>query len=379
MKKRFRMVMIGLGVLAALIFAAACEGPVTPEPTPTPKPAPIPDINSVAFGAGRYVAVGDEGAIFSSSDGLTWSRKDSKTTRTLHSVIYENNLFVAVGNNDIIRTSPNGEEWAAGRYIGEGGYLLSTVYENGQFVIVGGRHILDTNLKIIGNKGVIATSTNGITWNERSLPSTVPRLNSITHAGGKFVAAGNGETIVTSTDGITWSRTHPASSSSTANHLLKVIPAAGGFVAVGENGVVLTSSNGTTWSRSTVGRTYRDGSKNILFGAAYKPGGNYVVTGNRGTVLHSSNGTSWTSVLGVEPGLADVIYADGKFVAVGGPQQAILISSDGVTWNYRNVGERGTGVLFTVIHGGGKFVAVGAKGIIFTSTDGVNWVKGKLN
>ena len=68
MKKRFRTVTIGLGVLAALIFAAACEGPVTPEPTPTPKPipkpAPIPDINSVAFGAGRYVAVGDEGAIF---------------------------------------------------------------------------------------------------------------------------------------------------------------------------------------------------------------------------------------------------------------------------------------------------------------------------
>ena len=116
MKKRFRTVTIGLGVLAALIFAAACEGPVTPEPTPTPKPAPIPDINSVAFGARRYVAVGDEGAIFSSSDGgATWSRKDSKTTRNLWSVIYGNNLFVAVGSGNIIRTSPNGEEWAVCR------------------------------------------------------------------------------------------------------------------------------------------------------------------------------------------------------------------------------------------------------------------------
>ena len=379
MKKRFRMVMIGLGVLAALIFAAACEGPVTPEPTPTPKPAPIPDINSVAFGAGRYVAVGDEGAIFSSSDGLTWSRKDSKTTRTLHSVIYENNLFVAVGNNDIIRTSPNGEEWAAGRYIGEGGYLLSTVYENGQFVIVGGRHILDTNLKIIGNKGVIATSTNGITWNERSLPGTVPRLNSITHAGGKFVAAGNGETIVTSTDGITWSRTHPASSSSTANHLLKVIPAAGGFVAVGLNGVVVTSTDGTSWTSRIRAPNNSEGKPKHLFSAAYKPRGNYVAVGNQGAVIHSSNGTSWTSVPGIVPYLNDVIYADGKFVAVGGSQQAILISSDGIRWNYRNISARGTGELNIVIHGGGKFVAVGAKGIIFTSTDGVNWAKGKLN
>ena len=383
MKKRFRTVMIGLGVLAALIFAAACEGPVTPEPTPipkpTPKPAPIPDIRSVAFGAGRYVAVGDEGAIFSSSDGLTWSKKDSKTTRTLWSVIYENNLFVAVGDGNIIWTSPNGEEWAVRRYVGEAAILYSAVYADRQFVIVGVKAIRDTNGRITGTRGVIVTSVNGITWNERSLPGTVPLLRSITYAGGRFVAVGNGETIVTSTDGITWSRTHSASSSSTANHLREVIPAAGGFVAVGTNGVVLTSKDGTTWSRSTVGRTYRDGSKNTLFGAAYKPGGNYVVTGNRGTVLHSSNGTLWRSVLGVEPCLADVIYADGKFVAVGGPQQAILISSDGVTWDYKNIRVRGTGVLLTVIHGGGKFVAAGQKGIIVTSTDGVNWVKGKLN
>lgn len=379
MKKRFRTVMIGLGVLAALIFAAACEGPVTPEPTPTPKPAPIPDINSVAFGAGRYVAVGDGGAIFSSSDGLTWSRKDSKTTRTLWSVIYGNNRFVAVGNGNIIRTSQNGEEWAAGRYIGEGESLFSAVYAGGQFVIVGGRAIRDTNGRLTGTRGVIVTSVNGIIWNERSLPGTVPRLNSITHAGGKFVAAGNGETIVTSTDGITWIRTHSASSSSTANHLMEVIHADGRFIAVGLNGVVITSTDGTSWTRRIEAPNNIEGKPKHLYGAAHKPGGNYVAVGNQGAVIHSSNGTSWTSVLGVTPGLADVIYADGNFVAVGGPQQVILISPDGVRWNYRNVGERGTGTLWAVIHGGGKFVAVGDKGIIFTSTDGVNWVKGKLN
>ena len=103
MKKRFRTVTIGLGVLAALIFVAACEGPVTPEPTPTPKPAPIPDINSVAFGARRYVAVGDEGAIFSSSDGgSTWSRRES-------AVSFEPARTVSSGLGEVtgmIHTSP---------------------------------------------------------------------------------------------------------------------------------------------------------------------------------------------------------------------------------------------------------------------------------
>ena len=371
--------MIGFGVLAALIFAAACESPVTPEPTPTPKPAPIMDINSVAFGAGRYVAVGDEGAIFSSSDGLTWSKKDSKTTGTLHSVIYENNLFVAVGSGNIIRTSSNGEEWAVRRYVGKGELLSSAVYAGGQFVIVGARGIRDTNGKITGTRGVIVTSANGIIWNERSLPGMVPFLNSITHDGRNFVAVGYSEAIVTSSDGTNWSRTHPASSSSTANHLVEVIHAAGRFIAVGRNGVVITSTDGTSWTMSIEAPNNIEGKPKHLYGAAHKPGGNYVVVGNQGAVIYSSNGTSWTSVSGVTPGLADVIYADGKFVAVGGLQQAILFSSDGVTWNYGNVGERGTGVLRAVIHGGGKFVAVGDKGIIFTSTDGVNWVKGKLN
>ena len=364
MKKRFRTVMIGLGVLAALIFAAACESPVTPEPTPipkpTPKPAPIPDINSVAFGAGRYVAVGDGGAIFSSSDGLTWSKKDSKTTGTLWSVIYGNDLFVAMGGANTIRTSSNGEEWAVRRYVGEGELLFSAVYAGGQFVIVGARGIRDTNGRITGTRGVIVTSVNGITWNERSLPSTVPRLNSIAYAGGKFVAVGNGETIVTSSDGITWSRTHPASSSSTANHLVKVIPAAGGFVAVGLNGVVITSTDGTSWTRRIGAPNNREGKPKHLYGAAYKPGGNYAAVGNEGAVIHSSNGTSWTSVSGIVEYFFDVIYADGQFVAVGAAQ-AILISSDGVTWNYRNTDERGTPDLNIVIHGGGSSWRLGIR------------------
>ena len=44
-----------------------------------------------------------------------------------------------------------------------------------------------------------------------------------------------------------------------------------------------------------------------------------------------------------------------------------------------NIGEWGTGALNIVIHGGGKFVAVGDKGSILSSPDGVGWTKGTLN
>ena len=370
MKKRFRRVILGPGVLAALIFAAACEDPVTPEPTPTPKPAPAPTIRSVAFGAGRYVAVGSGGAIFSSSDGgAAWSRRESATTSYLWTVIYAKNLFVAMGDYGIIRTSPDGEQWTRRSYDGDA-YLFSVVYAADRFVAVGGG-------------GDIVTSTDGAIWN-KTVSNTKQNLRFVVYGGGKFVAVGHDETIVTSTDGgLTWKVTHqrkPLTQKTKNYYLRDIIYASGQFIAVGPRGVVLTSRDGTTWSRSIEGPKNRDGSRNTLFSAAHKPRGNYVVTGNRGTILTSSNAASWTSAT-IFPYLLDVIYAEGKFVAVGGNNERneregmIFTSPDGSGSSWADSSPIGIGELWAVIHAGNKFVAVGAKESIVTSTDGVNWTK----
>lgn len=73
-------------------------------------------LKGIAYGGGVYVAVGENGTIRSSTDGITWLPRTSGTTNTLSSVAYGGGKFVAVGylpNNGAcsILTSPDGTTW----------------------------------------------------------------------------------------------------------------------------------------------------------------------------------------------------------------------------------------------------------------------------
>jgi hypothetical protein len=52
------------------------------------------------------VAVGWNGAILTSPDGVTWTQRDSGTSNNLSGVAYGNGTFVAVGWHGTILTSP---------------------------------------------------------------------------------------------------------------------------------------------------------------------------------------------------------------------------------------------------------------------------------
>jgi hypothetical protein len=60
----------------------------------------------VTYGNGLFVAVGEDGAILTSPDGVNWTRRTSGTRNGLESVTYGNGLFVAVGEWGTILTSP---------------------------------------------------------------------------------------------------------------------------------------------------------------------------------------------------------------------------------------------------------------------------------
>src|SRR5262245_45240444 len=52
-------------------------------------------LEGVAYGAGQFVAVGENGAILGSPDGSIWSIIESPTKKRLDDVIYAQGLFVA--------------------------------------------------------------------------------------------------------------------------------------------------------------------------------------------------------------------------------------------------------------------------------------------
>jgi hypothetical protein len=221
--------------------------------------------------------------------------------------------------------------------------LNSVAYGNGTYVAV-------------GKVGTIVTSSDGVSWTNRSSGTTNP-LWGVAYGNGMFVAVGDGGTIVTSSEGVSWT----SRSSGITNVLASVAYGNGTYVVVGQFGTVLTSSDGVSWTTSgTMGFT------GITYG-----NGTFVAVGGIGMIATSSDGAHWTiRVSNTTRDLRDIAYGNGTYVAVG-YNGAIVTSSDGVNWTGRTSGT--TTLLFGVVYGNGTYVAVGYSGTIVTSSDGVNW------
>jgi RHS repeat-associated protein len=255
--------------------------------------------NSVTYGNATFAAVGDNGVIKTSANGITWTTRSPGITNDLQGVIYGNNQFVTVGHEGTVLTSADGITWQT-RSSGISTDIRAIGYGATQFAAV-------------GDNGTIITSSDGITWVTR-WSNTTAALHGVVYGGSQFAAVGVNGTILTSPDGINWT----SRSSGTTNTLYSITYGDNMFVAVGSNGVILTSSNDTGWtSRMSLIST-------ALLGAAY---GNstFVSVGENGKILTSSDAATWTSrSSGVRNNLEDVVYSNLKFVAVG--TQTIIYS-----------------------------------------------------
>lgn len=131
---------------------------------------------------------------------FTFTQRKVADGNEIYAIAYNgSNLFVAVGANGVLFTSPDGLTWTS-RTSGFGSnYVINVAYGNGLWVAVGGN-------------GTITTSTDGITWTARTSNMGTNEIRGITYANSLWVAvgAGGGTTntggITYSTDGITWTR-----------------------------------------------------------------------------------------------------------------------------------------------------------------------------
>jgi hypothetical protein len=68
-------------------------------------------LNAVAYGSGRYAAVGDHGAALISSDAITWRSVVSGTSNSLWAVGADAGQFVTAGQLGFIASSSDGTNW----------------------------------------------------------------------------------------------------------------------------------------------------------------------------------------------------------------------------------------------------------------------------
>jgi hypothetical protein len=152
-------------------------------------------LTGVTFADGLFVAVGCDvsgnGSIATSPDGTNWTTREA---RGLNSVAYGNGRFVAVGGDAYnggpnVLVSTNGLDWSTQNVSGT---RKAITFGNGLFVATDGLF-----------EAKVHVSSDGVTWETHAFP-TVEFAQAITYGGGQFVTVGLWGTILGSPNAIDW-------------------------------------------------------------------------------------------------------------------------------------------------------------------------------
>lgn len=336
---------------------------------------PIPDAHSledvIRQGPSPYIAVGEGGAIVTSSDGVNWTVRASNTVQKLYSVIWDGSQYITVGEGGLVMTSPDGVTWTA-QDTNQRKVLFDIAYspELSRYVAV-------------GQEGTLLTSPDAQTWTQRD-PDTGALLQGIVWNAnaGLFVAVGSTRTIITSPDGIDWTIRERGSFLNQDNTLLEDIATDGlsQFVVVGRSGKIFSSSDGLTWTEQNSGTTQsllgvtRAGSVFVAVGVGTAGDPDDPADDLPTVVLISSDGANWVAASdsGTTSFLRAVAGDGSNFVAVG--EQTITTSGDSGD-NWTELASAVTETFYDIAWDSTNdlYLAVGDTGRIVTSPDGDNW------
>jgi len=286
---------------------------------------------------------------------LTWSRRVSGTQKDLRSVAYGQGRYLAVGHDwdgPVMLRSADGAAWSAAAAPVTAGDMVNLAFAQGRF--------------LLRTQSQTWYSADGVVWTDCT-PDRQPHW--IRAAGGEFWGL-NGNVISRSPDGLAWTVLLDPPD---PRAVFRDIACGNGVtVAVGsdrEGRIALTRSadQGIHWA--AVGPALENTLQSVTYG-----NGLFVAVGGtggqHGLIMTSPDGLAWTVRSDTYAyRLNHVRYAQGLFAIVG-DAGTVLLSSDGIQWTrqWADGGAPVTGQpLYAVCEAQGRFLAVGRKGAIVQS------------
>ncbi len=288
------------------------------------------------------------------------------TTGTWYAAAWVNNLFLVGGASGALQTSPGAvraDIASTGWTARTSGFVTNAIraiaYGNGIYLIG-------------GDNGSLSTSTDGVTWTARTSGFGTTTIRTITgrpqnNGQWLFAAGGDSGTLTTSTDGITWTLRSLGITSSINVSLPFTQSPSYPLILGTSNSLLLypSASDGSAWNRLNVTNfpntinsdsyiSYTTSTGNaMMFPQAVIPGStNPAIVDNM-----------WLNI-------NTVAYGNNLYLAAGANGQ-MYTSTDTITWTSRSIGtiEHITAVSYlnTI------YVAGTIDGNIYTSTDGTTW------
>jgi hypothetical protein len=347
-------------------------------------------LRAVRFLNNQFVAVGEFGAVYVSLDGFAWWPYPTGFFHDLNDITFGNGLYVAVGDGGAVMTSPNLLDWDA-RVLGNRP-LLGVAFGNGSFVAVGGTMRDEDDIA-----GLILTSPNGQVWSSRNARGILS-LHGVEFLNGQFLALGGfdlegggyysnfGPTLLSSFDGANWDIRLWSGAAYWDGLLLAASHGPEGYLVVARgatySGSLRMSSNLSEWHDVT------DQVNAALFSGVVSGSDRFVAVaagGRTAVVLNRHISTRRPQSFG-RYNFTDVEHGQGRFLALPASVypdpvvNAVLVSTNGAGWRRCEViartppvSEAGGEVVFTnltlsdLCAGPGQFVAVGGGQMIETT------------
>lgn len=275
----------------------------------------------IAYGNGIFMATTTQGMVFKSTDGITWT--SATWLNEAGKIVYGNGLFVVFRPYyNSISYSMDGSEWTT--------YTMPFSYTNGVLAYLNDKFIF------LYDSSNLAYSLDGINWTTGTLPASDVSWTDITYGNGVYVACGSlsdnmntNSKVIYSADGINWSSITLSRYLGPSAHIKY---GDGKFVLVGSN-CKMTSTNGkdwTEWEYDSFAEPELANDGAMAYGA-----NKFVVVKERyndsDSIIYSVDGINWTIASGDIGLSSNVIYADGKFIAVKGNGD-FAYSYDGINW-----------------------------------------------
>ena len=205
------------------------------------------ELNDVLWTGGSFVAVGGDGKLLASTDGIDWAERNSPVSVDLIAIAFRESDVVAVGGNaTVVLSTDGGATWSVkhtGRQVrlaavaispsqivtggmelqtgdafmmrsldrGETWQVIDTLPQSGHFITdlihANGLFVAGTDVFSPDSDARVMVSMDGQVWQEIILRNEVAALYAVLHDGQNFVAAGSGATVFVSPDGYNWSET----------------------------------------------------------------------------------------------------------------------------------------------------------------------------